>query len=323
VIRLENVSKVYGDGTEAVEDVSFAIPRGDVATLVGPSGCGKTTTMKMINALIEPTEGSVYVDGTPTSELDAIELRRNVGYVIQEIGLFSHMTVEENVGIVPDIVGWDDDRIDERVTELLELIRLPPEVREKYPAELSGGQRQRVGVARALAANPDIVLMDEPFGALDPITREELQDEFLRIQDELDVTIAFVTHDIDEAIKMGDRVAVMNDGELVQYDSPRKLLAEPADDFVESFVGEDRLLKQLQTVPVREAMGERPDSPEKTPRTVHPDDSLKTAIQRLFADNLTAISVVANGEIVGELTEDDVRAAVGANSDDVLEGNRA
>jgi osmoprotectant transport system ATP-binding protein len=323
MIRLENVSKMYGDGTQAVEKVSFEVPRGDVATLVGPSGCGKTTTMKMINTLIEPTEGTIYVDGTPTDELDPIELRRNVGYVIQEIGLFSHMTVEENVGVVPDIVGWDDDRIDSRVTELLELIQLPPEVREKYPSELSGGQRQRVGVARALAAEPDIVLMDEPFGALDPLTREELQDEFLRIQNDLDVTIAFVTHDIDEAVKMGDRVAVMNDGELVQYDRPRKLLAQPENEFVESFVGEDRLLKQLQTVSVREAMNERPDAAEKTPRTVTPDDSLKTAIQRLFASNRTTLSVMANGEIVGELSEDDVRGAAGTNADTVLEENHA
>ncbi|PSP57111.1 ABC transporter [Halobacteriales archaeon QS_1_67_19] len=323
MIRLDNVSKVYGDGTEAVSDVSFEVPKGDVATLVGPSGCGKTTTMKMINALIEPTEGTVYVDGTPIDEVDPIELRRNVGYVIQEIGLFSHMTVAENVGIVPDVIGWDDDRIDERVTELLDLIRLPPDVREKYPTELSGGQRQRVGVARALAARPEVVLMDEPFGALDPITREELQDEFLRIQDELDVTIAFVTHDIDEAIKMGDRVAVMNEGRLVQYDRPRKLLAEPANEFVESFVGEDRLLKRLQTVSVREAMSDRPDVAEKTPRTVHPDDSLKTAIQRLFASNRPTLSVVVNGEIVGELSEDDVRAAVESDGDPVLEGNHA
>lgn len=323
MIQLENISKVYGDGTEAVKDVSFEIPRGDVATLVGPSGCGKTTTMKMINTLIEPTEGTIYVDGTPTDELDPIELRRNVGYVIQEIGLFSHMTVEENVGVVPDIIGWDDDRIDERVTELLELIRLPPEVREKHPTELSGGQRQRVGVARALASEPDIVLMDEPFGALDPITREELQDEFLRIQDDLDVTIAFVTHDIDEAVKMGDRVAVMNGGRLVQYDRPRKLLAQPENEFVESFVGEDRLLKQLQTVSVREAMSKDADMAEKTSQTVTPGDSLKTAIQRLLASNQMTISVVADDKVVGELTEDDVRDAVGTDVDPVLEENHA
>lgn len=322
MIRLENVSKVYGDGTEAVKDVSFEVPRGDVATLVGPSGCGKTTSMKMINTLIEPTEGTVYVDGTPTNELDPIELRRNVGYVIQEIGLFSHMTIEENVGVVPDIIGWNDDRIDERVTELLELIQLPPEVREKYPSELSGGQRQRVGVARALAAEPDIVLMDEPFGALDPITREELQDEFLRIQDDLDVTIAFVTHDIDEAVKMGDRVAVMNEGQLVQYDRPRKLLAEPKNEFVDSFVGEDRLLKQLQTITVREAMHSS-GSGDRTARTVAPDDTLKAAVQRLFAGNQTDISVVADGGVVGELSEDDVRAAVGTDAGTVLEKNHA
>ena len=323
MIELHDVTKVYGDGTKAVDGVSFEIPRGEVATLVGPSGCGKTTTMKMINALIEPTEGTITVDGTPTDELDPIELRRNVGYVIQEIGLFSHMTVEENVGIVPDIVGWDDDRIDERVTELLDLIRLPPDVREKHPTELSGGQKQRVGVARALAAEPEVVLMDEPFGALDPITREELQDEFLRIQEDLDVTIAFVTHDIDEAIKMGDRVAVLDGGRLVQYDRPRELLANPTNEFVESFIGEDRLFKQLQTVTVREAMRDRPGSVEKTDRTVAPDDSLKTALQRLFSANRPEISVVEGGEVVGVLSEDDVRDAVGTDPSTVLEGNRA
>ncbi|WP_158058406.1 ABC transporter ATP-binding protein [Halorussus halophilus] len=323
MIELRNVSKVYGDGTKAVDSVSLEVPRGDVATLVGPSGCGKTTTMKMINALIEPTEGTLSIDGTSIDQLDSIELRRNVGYVIQEIGLFSHMTVEENIGIVPDIVGWDDDRTEQRVTELLELIQLPANVREKYPAELSGGQRQRVGVARALAANPEVVLMDEPFGALDPITRDELQDEFLRIQDELDVTIAFVTHSIDEAIKMGDRVAVLNEGRLVQYDTPRELLANPENEFVESFIGEDRLLKQLQTIPVREAMRERPDSVEKTSRTVTPDDSLKTALQRLFTDNRPEISVVSNHEVVGLLSEDDVRRAVGGDPSTVLEGHHA
>ena len=321
MIELENVTKVYGDGTKAVDDVSFTVPRGDVATLVGPSGCGKTTTMKMVNALIEPTEGTVSVGGTPTDQLDPIELRRNVGYVIQEIGLFSHMTVAENVGVVPDVVGWDDDRIDERVTELLELIRLPESVREKYPSELSGGQRQRVGVARALAAEPEVVLMDEPFGALDPITREELQDEFLRIQEELDVTIAFVTHDIDEALKMGDRVAVLDEGRLVQYDTPRELLANPKNEFVESFIGEDRLLKQLQTVTAREAMRESQDR-TPTERTVAPDETLKTALQRLFAGDQRRISVVADGDVVGELTEEDVRDAVGSDPTAVLEGNR-
>ncbi|MFC4551926.1 MULTISPECIES: ABC transporter ATP-binding protein [Halorussus] len=321
MIELENVTKVYGDGTKAVDDVSFTVPRGDVATLVGPSGCGKTTTMKMVNALIEPTEGTVSVGGTPIDRLDPIELRRNVGYVIQEIGLFSHMTVAENVGVVPDVVGWDDDRIDERVTELLELIRLPESVREKYPSELSGGQRQRVGVARALAAEPEVVLMDEPFGALDPITREELQDEFLRIQEELDVTIAFVTHDIDEALKMGDRVAVLDEGRLVQYDTPRELLANPKNEFVESFIGEDRLLKQLQTVTACEAMRESRDG-TPTERTVAPGDTLKMALQRLFAGDQRCISVVDDGDIVGELTEEDVRGAVGSDPTAVLEGNR-
>ena len=322
MIRLENVSKVYGSGTVAVEDVTMEIERGEVVTLVGPSGCGKTTTMEMVNNLTPPTDGTIYIDGQAADDIDPIELRRDIGYVIQEIGLFKHMTIAENIGIVPDIVGWDDDRIAERVDELLDLIQLPDEVREKYPVQLSGGQRQRVGVARALAANPDVILMDEPFGALDPITREQLQDEFLRIQEGLDVTIVFVTHDINEALKMGDRVAVMRSGRLVQYATPRELLAEPANEFVESFIGEDRLLKELGTIRVDEAMGPPEQAAADSVSGLGPDESLRNALQRLFTAS-SPVPVVADGEVVGSLSETDIKRAVGDDSNAVLEGGHA
>ncbi|RQG86950.1 ATP-binding cassette domain-containing protein [Natrarchaeobius halalkaliphilus] len=307
-ITFDGVTKIYNDGTEAVSDVSFSVPNGETATLVGPSGCGKTTTMKMVNALVEPTSGEVSVAGTSLTEYDPIELRRKVGYVIQDIGLFKHMTIEENVGIVPDIIGWDDDRIETRVTELLELVRLGDEVRTKYPPELSGGQQQRVGVARALAAEPDVMLMDEPFGALDPITREQLQDEFRRIQEGLDVTIVFVTHDIDEALKMGDRVAVMRDGELIQYDPPAELLRNPNDAFVESFLGEDRQLAQLQTVFVRDVMGPADEAPtaDHVP-TLSPDDTLRLAVQAWLRSDTDAVPVVESDAVVGSITETHLR----------------
>lgn len=321
MIEFENVTKVYDDGTEAVSNLSFDVPEGDLLTLVGPSGCGKTTTMRMVNALVEPTAGEIYVDGEPLTERDPIELRRDVGYVIQEVGLFDHMSVGENVGIVPDIVGWDDDRIDDRVDELVDLVQLPPDSREKYPSELSGGQRQRVGVARALAAEPDILLMDEPFGALDPITREELQDEFLGIQEQLDVTIVFVTHDVDEALKMGDRVAVLRDGELVQMDTPRSILSAPKNEFVESFIGEDRLLKLLGTIPVREEMRAGTDGPRDGP-TVSPDDVLRTAFQLILRSQHDEITVVEDGEVVGALSRADVNAAVEGDAAGAVEGDR-
>ena len=317
MIRLENVTKVYDDGTTAVNGVSLEVPEGETATLVGPSGCGKTTTMTMVNRLTGITEGDILIDGTSVLDHDPIELRRNIGYVIQEIGLFDHLTVAENIGIVPDLRGWDDDRIEARVEELLDLIRLPADVKGQYPENLSGGQRQRVGVARALAAEPDIMLMDEPFGALDPITREELQNEFLDIQSDLDVTILFVTHDIDEALKMGDKVAVLKDGALVQYGSPRDLLGNPKNEFVESFIGEDRLLKQLAAIPVREVM--RPtDGGVADDEVLAPDDTLKDAIQAFFQYG-SPLPVVENGTVVGELAESDVRNATGANPRGVFE----
>jgi osmoprotectant transport system ATP-binding protein len=252
VIRLESVRKQYPSGLVAVDDLSLDVPDGEVCVLVGPSGCGKTTILRMINRLIEPTSGKILVDGENILEVDPVELRRRIGYVIQQVGLFPHQTVGANVATVPRLLGWDRARVNDRVEELLELIGLPAaEYRDRYPTALSGGQRQRVGVARALAADPPIMLMDEPFGAIDPVTRTQLQNEFLRLQQTLRKTIVFVTHDIDEAVKMGDRIAILRvGGRLAQYDPPDRLLAAPANDFVADFVGRDRALKRLRITPI-------------------------------------------------------------------------
>jgi osmoprotectant transport system ATP-binding protein len=247
-IVLDRVTKVYeGSSRPAIDDLSLTIPVGEICVLIGPSGGGKTTAMKMINRLISITSGDITIDGTSVNALEKTELRRGIGYVIQQIGLFPHMTVEHNIGTVPRLLGWEKDRIRARARELLELVGLDPdEHAQRYPRQLSGGQRQRVGLARAMAADPPLMLMDEPFGAIDPITRERLQNDFLRLHREIRKTVVFVTHDIDEAIKMGDRICILREGGvLAQYDTPEAILAAPADDFVAAFVGEDRGLKRL------------------------------------------------------------------------------
>ncbi|MGQ1837695.1 ABC transporter ATP-binding protein [Kocuria turfanensis] len=254
-ILLENVSKRYpGQARAAVDGLTLEIPAGSTVMLVGPSGCGKTTTLKMINRLIEPSEGRIVIDGQDVTSMNGDELRRGIGYVIQAGGLFPHMSVATNIGMVPKMLGWDRARIAARVDELLELVSLDPAVyRDRYPRELSGGQQQRVGVARALAADPPVLLMDEPFGAVDPITRQRLQDELINIQHELQKTIVCVTHDFDEAVKLGDWIAVFDEGaRVVQYDAPERILAEPADEFVEDFIGTGAGLKQLTLTRVRE-----------------------------------------------------------------------
>ncbi len=249
MITLEHVSKVFPGGTTAVDAVDLHVAEGEVAVLVGPSGCGKTTTLRLINRMVEPTSGRIVVDGRDASALPTHELRRGIGYVIQHTGLFPHRTIEGNIGTVPELVGWSKPAIRERAAELMELVGLPRELASRYPHQLSGGQRQRVGVARALAVDPPIMLMDEPFGAVDPIVRARLQEEFLRLQQEVRKTIVFVTHDIDEAITMGDRIAIFNvGGRLEQYASPRDLLAEPANAFVADFLGAERGLKRLALV---------------------------------------------------------------------------
>ena len=326
MIRFDNVHKRYDDGTHAVRGLDFEVEEGTTTVLVGPSGCGKTTTMKLVNRLEEPTDGTVYYDGTDVQDLPATELRRQVGYVIQDIGLFDHMTVGENVATVPELKGWDTDQTGERVDELLELMGLPPEeYRDSYPNELSGGQQQRVGVARALAAGPDVMLMDEPFGALDPITREELQDEFIDIQKEIETTIIFVTHDINEALKMGDQIAVLNEGKLVQYDTPTALLNDPKTKFVEDFIGPDRTLKRLRVLRVEEVMQREipnehadivdafqsddrvmADGGEIIP--VKPTDSAQVALSRCIQAGVGALPVVENADVVGIVTEADIRS---------------
>lgn len=323
MIEFDDVTKIYSDQTVAIEDISFEVERGTTTVFVGPSGCGKTTTMTLVNRMQDPTEGAVYYDGTDIQDMDKVDLRRDIGYVIQEIGLFDHMTVGENVATVPELKGWEQSRIDERVDELLELMSLPPEqYRDQYPTELSGGQQQRVGVARALAADPDVILMDEPFGALDPITREELQDEFLQIQARIDTTILFVTHDINEALKMGDKIAIFDVGELVQYGTPQEILHDPANDFVEQFIGADRTLKELQITPVRALMQDEAPREHSASATgddtaaltdgtgehaVAPTDTVDIALSRMIEADTTSLPVVKDDDVVGVITEAHIR----------------
>ncbi len=254
MISLEHVTKRYGDRL-AVDDLTFEVPAGEVAVLIGPSGCGKTTTLRMINRLIEPTSGRISVDGTDVTSLRPEELRRHIGYAIQSVGLFPHLTVAENIATVPKLLGWKAARIASRTAELLELVGLDAaQYAGKYPRQLSGGEAQRVGVARALAADPPVLLMDEPFGAVDPLNRDRLQTEFVKIQRELKKTVIFVTHDVDEAIRLADKIALMRDGRLQQFDTPEELLDHPANKFVHDFVGADAALKRLGRVRVDSVM---------------------------------------------------------------------
>ncbi|OAB25535.1 proline/glycine betaine ABC transporter ATP-binding protein [Paenibacillus macquariensis subsp. defensor] len=259
MLKFENVSKTYPNGYQAVKTVSFEIEEGEFIVLIGPSGCGKTTTMKMINRLMPHTEGTITIRGKDITKEDPVELRRNIGYVIQQVGLFPHYTIEQNIALIPYLKRWDTAKIKARVYELLEMVGLDPiKYASRYPRQLSGGQQQRVGVARALAADPEIVLMDEPFGALDPITREQLQDELLRLQKTVKKTIIFVTHDMDEALKLGDRIAVLKDGALLQLDTPEKLLKEPSHGFVEEFIGKNRIYQNPAFISVKDIMRDNP-----------------------------------------------------------------
>ncbi|WP_293698072.1 ATP-binding cassette domain-containing protein [uncultured Agrococcus sp.] len=254
MITLDDISKKYpGSARPAVQNLNLEVEKGETLVLLGPSGCGKTTTLEMINRLVTPTSGNIFINGRNTSTLKTTELRREIGYVIQDAGLFPHRTVAQNIATVPQLLKWQSERIEERVDELLEMVHLAPdEYRNRMPSELSGGQRQRVGVARALAADPDVILMDEPFGALDPITRGHLQSEFLRLQDEIHKTIVFVTHDIDEALRMGDRIAVFGpDSTIEQLDTPMRLITAPASPYVENFVGGDTTMRVLGLMEVR------------------------------------------------------------------------
>ena len=279
MIRLDGVSKKYDDGTVAVHDLDLAVPEGETVVLVGPSGCGKSTTLKMVNRLIEPTGGRILFGGEDVTHADPVKLRRRMGYVIQQTGLFPHQTIAANVATVPRLLGWDRKRVDARVTELLELVGLDPaRYAKRYPHQLSGGQRQRVGVARALAADPPVLLMDEPFGAVDPIVRERLQGEFIRLQREVRKTVLFVTHDLDEAVRVGDRIAVLSEGgHLEQYDAPSRLLGSPATEFVAQFVGADRGLKRLSVTVIEELDLEHPPVVHLTDRVAEATAALRTA----------------------------------------------
>jgi osmoprotectant transport system ATP-binding protein len=302
-LEFRNVTKRYpGQSSPAIHELSFEVPAGDVCVLVGPSGCGKTTAMRLVNRMIDLTSGDILLGGRSVREERPDQLRRRIGYVIQQIGLFPHQTIADNVATVPRLLGWERDRIGRRVEELLNLVGLDPdEMRRRYPTQLSGGQRQRVGVARALAADPPLMLMDEPFGAIDPITRERLQDEFLNLQERVRKTVVFVTHDIDEAIKMGDRIAILRQGgHLAQYGAPDEILARPADDFVAQFVGADRGLKRLSLISVGELPLE-PDTGGEGPR-VDAGTSVRDALSLILTMGGEPLTVTDGGRPVGTVT---------------------
>lgn len=306
-IRLTDVTKIYpGTDVPAVDGLSLAIPDGELVVFVGPSGCGKTTTLRLINRLEEPTSGSISVNGVDVTELAAHELRRGIGYVIQQGGLFPHQSIADNIGCVPKLLGWKRSRIKERVEELVELMRLDPSLLDRYPSALSGGQQQRVGVARALAADPPILLMDEPYSAVDPVVRAELRTELRDIQARLNKTIVFVTHDIDEAIEVGDRVAVFqNGGVIAQYAVPTELLARPASEFVEKFLGGDRTLRRLSLLTVTTARLQTPTSVDRPKVQIDATISLRGALDALLTNSTERAEVVdLDGTVLGIITID-------------------
>lgn len=313
MIRLEDLTKIFRTPNRdvvAADKINMEIPTGEICILLGPSGCGKTTVLKMVNRLIPPTNGKIFINGEDTSQLNNIELRRNIGYVIQQIGLFPNMTIEENICVVPKLLGWDVKRAKTRAAELLDLVGLDAkQFLKRYPKELSGGQQQRVGVIRALAADPPVMLMDEPFGAIDPINREIIQDEFLKMQAELKKTIMFVSHDIDEAVKMGDKVAILRAGKIEQYDSPDRILAHPSNAFVADFVGTDRTLKRLRLVTAEQVADTTAPVAVRTARISDTRQSMASSGARFV--------VVIDGDQrpVGFVTSDELRGASGAVGD--------
>lgn len=310
-ITFEHVTKVFAPGEKpAVDDVSFSVPVGAFVVLLGPSGSGKTTLLKMVNRLYEPTSGSICIDGDDVRDLEITALRRRIGYVIQQIGLFPHMNVARNIAIVPQLLGWDRRRIDARIDELLDLVHLPRSYRSRYPAQLSGGQQQRVGLARALAADPMLLLMDEPFGATDAITRAALQTQMLELQRRVHKTVLFVTHDVDEALILADRIAILRDGRLVQYGEPCVLLTEPADDFVRALLNADDRIRQLSLLRVESVMRPLDASgyPASAPRLA-PGDALREALSLLLRPDVSAVTVVDGDRPIGIVTLESVRAA--------------
>lgn len=316
-IELKNVTKLYPNQPEAaVENFTMSISPGELIMLVGPSGCGKTTTMKMINRIIEPTRGSITIDGEDVLSLEPNALRRRIGYVIQQVGLFPHMTIAQNVSIVPQLLGWTKEKQRERTEELLTLVALDPgQFMNRYPKQLSGGQQQRVGVARALAADPPVMLMDEPFGATDPITREKLQLEFLRLQESIGKTIVFVTHDFDEAIRLGDRIAVLGPKSIIeQFDTPATVLANPANDYVRSFIGEGAALKRLALLRVDSATLGPVDAVGSGSASVRVSDNLREALDHFVLSGGHPVAVAdSEGNLVGSLSVELISEALGAD----------
>ncbi len=317
MIRLDALTRVYRSAqgpVSAVDHVSFEVAEGQTCVLLGPSGCGKTTTLRMINRLVAPTSGKIFIDGRDTDAVDPVELRRTIGYVIQQIGLFPNMTVADNIGVVPRLIGWSAAKRRKRAEELLAMLALEPShFLDRYPNELSGGQAQRVGVARALAADPPVLLMDEPFAALDPVNRETIQDEFLRMQRTLRKTILFVSHDIDEAVKMADRIAIFRAGKLEQFAAPDEMLARPADEFVAGFVGRDRTLKRLRLIRVRDVMTSGDGDYAADDVSVSPDDDLRRAATIFLERGVDSVACVdASGHVVGRVTRDAVSARLRA-----------
>jgi len=300
MLSIKNLSKVYAGGKKAVDNMTIDIESGDFIAFIGTSGSGKTTALRMINRMIESTEGEITIDGKNIKELNPVELRRSIGYVIQQIGLMPHMTVKENIVLVPKLLKWSQEKKDEKAKELIRLVDLPEEYLDRYPSELSGGQQQRIGVVRALAAEQDIILMDEPFGALDPITRDTLQDLVKKLQQQLGKTFIFVTHDMDEAIKLADKICIMTNGQVVQYDTPDNILRSPANDFVRDFIGQNRLIQDRPNIrTVKDAMIK--------PVTVHVDHSLNDAVNIMREKRVDTIFVVGNDEhLLGYLDIEDI-----------------
>lgn len=292
MLKFDHVTKVYEGGIKAVDDLTLEVEKGEFVVFIGPSGCGKTTTMKMINRLIEPSEGSISVEGENILEKDLVKLRRSIGYVIQQIGLFPHMTIGENIALVPKLLKWPEDKRQARVEELLKLVDMSPEYAERYPHELSGGQQQRIGVLRALAADPPLILMDEPFGALDPITSDALQEEFKKLQKSLGKTIVFVTHDMDEALKLADRIVIMREGKPVQVGAPDEILRNPADDFVEEFIGKERLIQARPNIQTVEHMM------NPNPVTITEDKSLSEAIRLMKEKRVDSLLVIDEQKVL-------------------------
>jgi osmoprotectant transport system ATP-binding protein len=315
-LSFQHVTKVFPNSTyAAVNDCTFDVVSGTFLVLLGPSGCGKTTLLKMVNRLIEPTGGDILLDGKNIREMDVTTLRRRIGYVIQQVGLFPHLTVAQNISVVPELLGWEQARINARVQELLELVELDPVYyAARYPAQLSGGQQQRVGLARALAADPQLLLMDEPFGAIDAITRASLQDEMLHLKNAINKTVLFVTHDVDEALRLADQIVVMRGGDIVQYDTPYKILTEPANDFVRELVGADDMVRQLALLRVESVMSPLGSTRELNgaPKVATTDD-LRTALSRLLLTGASALVVEAQNQPVGVLSLEQIRAAAAAH----------